>query len=747
MQTSGSSKPALPPPEEPNPHIKDYFKVVMARKWILISTFFVFVLSTTVFVFIKTPVYRATSRLEIQPASVDSKEMKAVYDATLSGIGGEFIRHAFLRTQYELILSNQVIAKTFAMEGYNLGRRPEFKELQDKEDVFREFFHVNPVPDTWLADVTFEWKDPIEAAAILEYLVANYLREYQSRGQKIDEATLDAKRNMLEALEGDVTTRYGDLQTYIDKENLVTLDDAPKAIRQHYDDLTKALKEAVLKVNETKSRHEDIRSALKEGRLEEMPEIIQNDTIKELKIELINAQFRLTELEPRFLKNHPEIMAAQRNLEFITQKIEIEKQCILSATRSEFDRARYAENELRGNLENEVAIIAGLNLKLGNYERLKKEYEDAKNNLSRLKSDIADLTISLAEKDKEKNIQVIDRARPPVKPIKPKKALSILIAGLAGLLIGLGLCFFTEYLDTTIKTKDDVEGALAIPVLGYVPPINFSAMADGQTKIELSALGKPHSLIAEAFRSIRTALMFSHVGRELKSILVTSPTPSEGKTLVSLNIAITLAQAGKKVLLVDADLRKPRLYKVFDLPLEPGLSNLLASGDSSMEQSFHSVGVENLSFLSSGPHPPNPAELLGSETMKGVVADLSGMFDHIIFDTPPTVNATDAATLAQFIGGVVLVVRSFKTERELAVRARDILRGAKVNLLGTILNNADVPKSGYTGYGNSYYYYYHPYYSYYSDDKTRTVRKRRRRKSSQETKENPGKKTEKVSNT
>jgi capsular exopolysaccharide synthesis family protein len=283
----------------------------------------------------------------------------------------------------------------------------------------------------------------------------------------------------------------------------------------------------------------------------------------------------------------------------------------------------------------------------------------------------------------------------------------MVLAGIVGLMLGLGLSFFVEYLDTTLKTKDDVEAILETPVLGFVPPIKAQAgSTNGRALPELAAISNPHSALAEAFRSIRTALIFSRAGRDLRNILITSPMPSEGKTLVSANISFALAQAGKRVLLVDADMRKPRLSRILELPSEPGLSNLLAGeGVTDLEEALLATSIRHMTFLPSGPHPPNSSELLGSERMRGLVGRLSGMFDYIIYDSPPTFNTADAATLCQLMEGVVLVVRSFTTERDIALRARDMLLDAQGNILGAILNNVDIPRGGYYGYGRAFKYH------------------------------------------
>jgi capsular exopolysaccharide synthesis family protein len=267
-----------------------------------------------------------------------------------------------------------------------------------------------------------------------------------------------------------------------------------------------------------------------------------------------------------------------------------------------------------------------------------------------------------------------------------------------------------EYLDTTIKTREDVEKLLQVPVMGYVPPIpEPSGNGHDETPVEFTALNKPHSTVAEAFRSIRTALTFSDAGRGLKTLLMTSSIPSEGKTLVSINLAMALAKTGKRVLIVDGDMRKPRLTRILNPASRHGLSSLLINApDVTLETAVMDMGIENLYALPSGPIPPNPAELLGSERLGELIEEMGRHYDHILFDTPPVVHATDAAVLCQRVQGALLVVRAFSTQRDLVVRAKDIIHGARGRLVGTILNSVDMPDSGHYGYGA--YYYYGKYY-------------------------------------
>ncbi|UCD57683.1 MAG: polysaccharide biosynthesis tyrosine autokinase, partial [Candidatus Hydrogenedentota bacterium] len=357
---------------------------------------------------------------------------------------------------------------------------------------------------------------------------------------------------------------------------------------------------------------------------------------------------------------------------------------------------------------------------------LKDEYDALSKTYNAVTKRIEEIEIATAAGSKGDNIFIITHARIPTKPIIPRKGLSIALAAFIGLALGIGLCFFVEYFDTTVKTKEDAESVTGVPVIGYVPEISNDGIAKAgngpTTPLELHLLEDPRSGVAEAFRSIRTALTFSGMNGSLKHFLITSATRGEGKTLTSVNVAIVTAQAGKKVLLVDADMRKPTLHKIFRVVPSPGLSNLLAGeGAANLQDAVQPVeGVDNLSLLPCGPMPPNPAELLGGKSMRELLGVIATEFDVAVFDTPPFVSVTDAAVLSQYVNNVVLVVRSFSTQRETLLRASDIIRETKSKVLGVVLNNVDVPRGSY----HNYYYGY--CYGYGDDDDAKNTQTRLR---------------------
>ena len=464
-----------------------------------------------------------------------------------------------------------------------------------------------------------------------------------------------------------------------------------------------------------------------------MPEVADSQVIRDLKLEYIKTKQECSDLIGRFGPNHPEVVTVRARLEAVAEKMQQEMVSILAVTKVQLGRTEKQEEDLKRELEEQEARVREFSRLAVQYSVLNNSYETLNKTYDAIVKRVEEIEIQMAAGSKDDNIFIITRPSVPVKPARPRKALSLVIAAFLGLVGGVGLCFFIDYLDTTIKTKADAESILRLPVIGYVPAIREGDVAKSakgaHRSVELLALDKPRSAVAEAFRSVRTALAFSGTDGSLKHFLVTSSSPKEGKTLVSVNLAVTMAQSGKKVLLVDADMRKPRVHKVFRLPAAPGLSNLLVrEGVSSTEEAIQSIkDVENLSFLPCGPIPPNPAELLSSVRMRELLKEFDALFDVVIFDTPPVINVTDSVILSQYVHGAIMVVRSFSTQREFARRAKELLTQSQGKVLGVVLNNVDIPRGGYYSYDS--YYYYQQYYYYYSDDNKKKVRKRRRRRS------------------
>jgi len=348
--------------------------------------------------------------------------------------------------------------------------------------------------------------------------------------------------------------------------------------------------------------------------------------------------------------------------------------------------------------------------------RLKQEIEQMATRIEGEKSraekyDIAKLPLSTDNPNssdyalaslKANNITIQDRAEPPIIPLKPKKRLNVLLAVVIGLFGGTGLAFFTEYLEDTVKGAEDIERLVKWPFLGNIPKINGKGKGSERER-DLFVKKKPKDPVSEAYRSVRTSIMFSSTEEHpLKSIVITSPGPQEGKTTTLSNLGIAIADSQKKVLLVDADMRKPRLHQVFENKNDIGLSSFL-SGQASFEDLIKKTKIDNISFVSGGLHSPNPSELISSHKMKEFIDKAKERFDFIIFDTPPIAVVTDAVILSKVVDGTIIVLESDKTGKRVLPRIDRMLSDAKARIIGIILNKISHMHGGY--------YYYSQYYA------------------------------------
>jgi capsular exopolysaccharide synthesis family protein len=299
-------------------------------------------------------------------------------------------------------------------------------------------------------------------------------------------------------------------------------------------------------------------------------------------------------------------------------------------------------------------------------------------------------------------LSVVEPAQLPQVPIQPRTRQDVLLAAIVGLMIAGGVAFLIEYLDDTIKTPDDLAAGLGLVALGSI------ARLEGESYPEKLITRQPeHSSAGEAYRMLRSNVQFVANGTPLQTLLVTSPGPVEGKSITLANIGVVFAQNGLRTLLVDSDLRRPMLHRIFQLPNRTGLSNVLLAPVTQVNQAvIQSTGVANLQVITSGPIPPNPSELVGSARMSQVVAELRDLADVVIFDSPPVLSATDAALLANRLDGTLLVAESGRTRREAALRAVEQLQRAGANLIGGVLNRLQKKTGGY--YYHYYDHYYHP---------------------------------------
>jgi len=394
------------------------------------------------------------------------------------------------------------------------------------------------------------------------------------------------------------------------------------------------------------------------------------------------------------------MIKAVGDLEILQSKKNQEVRRLIESVKNEYELSVADEKNLQQQMVETKADALNLNEKLFQYRTYQREMETNRQLYDALLMKMKDQNIT--GEIQPINLWVVERAQVPQFPYKPNKKKNLLLGLIVGLFGGIGLAFFIEYLDQSIKYPDETERALGLPVLGMVPLLKRK---DGN--IDTVMTDQPRSTTAENYRALRTSVLLSSSTHPPRKILITSAAAGAGKSTTSVNLARAIAQSGKKVLLIDADLRKPRLHKIFGIDPEYGLSSYLAGWSKSAV--LLRTSEENLAFLPAGPIPPNPSELLTSAMMKELIDNLIDQVDYIVCDSPPLQSVVDARILSQIFDGAILVAKGKQTTYDMARRALKQLQDVNAPVLGVVINALELKKNDY---------YYANYYGAYGDEPT-----------------------------
>jgi capsular exopolysaccharide synthesis family protein len=509
------------------------------------------------------------------------------------------------------------------------------------------------------------------------------------------------------------------LANYTRDHNLLSTDGKEtltneKLARLH-DQATRAETERILK--------ESLYQEVKAGRATQLPEAFSDPKLGALQAKLGELAVTQAQLDTKYGPDHPKIIEVKQQMAVIQQQIDAGRGQLEEKLRADYERAVRDERSLQAALDLAKGEAVRQNQANIQFSLLKQDVETAKS----MYTDFLNKTnqAKVQEAEQHNNMHLIESALPPVLPVGPNRLRTIVIGLFVSLLAGLGLTFFLEYLDSTIKSVEDVTRYAQLPALGVIPAISSRrvlklakkssktglSLVDGESAPaeafpgQLTAVDH-HSSIAEAYRVLRTSVLLSTAGGPPKTILVTSGQPGDGKTTTIINTAVSLAQLGAKVLVIDCDMRRPSAHKILGVDYTAGLSTYL-SRDIEIDGLIQKLPIANLSFLPSGPVPPNPAELLSSKRMKEMLALLAERYDHIMLDSPPLMLVTDPIVLSTIVDGVILVVQGGKSTREVVRRARLELAAVGAKVFGVVLNNLDMRRHGYDSY------YYDRYYSEY----------------------------------
>jgi len=718
------------------PHLLDYVMVLRKHQWMILTFLLTVVTVVTIASFKMKPVYVASARVE-----VDRENPNALPFQDSNSIDMYMDLENYIETQIEILRSETLAMKT--IRSMDLARYPEFggnpNEIIDaganqKEPpilgAFLGRLIVKRVPNSRLLEVQFEGENPELAAQVVNAHLQNYVEEnFKSRYDATTQASnflsseLEELRIKMEKSE--------DTQVAYERQNQIWMVDANQnTTTQKLEDLSKSLTDAQTELSKREATFELAHSP----NADSLDAIQGNTEIQDLLKKKSDLEQKYTEMLNQTGPNYPAVQDLAAQIKDIDAQIEERKKAVIEQVDSDFHESQTRTALLERDLNHQEALANNLAQKLVQYNILKHDAESNKELYDGLLQKLKEAGISAGLRTS--NIRIVDPALVPSVPTRPQKTRNITLAFLVGLVGGIGLAFFREYLDNTVKSPDDIQVLTGLPSLTVVPAfangnghhqlarvsrhIGIGGKRD-ESRVEVISMQHPKSVVSEAFRALRTALLLSQADRPPQVILMTSALPQEGKTTAASNLAITLAQLGDRTLLLDADLRKPGIRRALNLPTgrELGLSSYLAGVSPLHEVIVPHESIENLDAIPTGPIPPNPADLLSSRRMGEAVEELRKQYKFIVIDSPPIMAATDAVILSALTDGVLLVVWSGETPKEAFTRSRDLLSAVKGRLLGVILNAVD---SGAPDYYYSYRYY--PYsYGYGEEEEVKSKMK------------------------
>ncbi|HSO75364.1 MAG TPA: polysaccharide biosynthesis tyrosine autokinase, partial [Blastocatellia bacterium] len=449
-----------------------------------------------------------------------------------------------------------------------------------------------------------------------------------------------------------------------------------------------------------------------------------NPKIADLQKQLSDLETQAAELRVKFGPENPRLIETNEKIGAIKGQIDDSRKSLEERLKNDYERAVRDEGMLKAALVQAKGEAIQQNQDAIQFNILK---QDVDTNKALYQDFLQKATQAGAQRaEQQNNLRVIEPAQVPGAPVGPRRLFTIVLGLLLSTAAGVGLAFFLDYLDNTIKTVEDVGRYAQLPALSVIPAVATSAprRLTARGKKLISSAGSNgtanaatqlasfdhRSSVAEAYRVLRTSVLLSTAGHSPKTILITSGQAGEGKTTTVVNTAISLSQMGASVLIVDCDLRRPTTHKVLGAEHSCGLSTYLSSESVTLDEVIQKLPISNLSLLPCGPIPPNPAELIISDRMKDMLRELAERYDHILVDSPPLINVTDPVILSTMVDGVILVVHGGKSSRDVVQRARQELTNVGAKIFGVVLNNVDLRREGYD------YYYYNRYYSGYTKD-------------------------------
>ena len=738
------------PAESPN--LFSYWLVVRKRRWTVLACF-LFIFALIALVTLKeTPLYEAKATLEIEkenPNIVTAQDLFEVDNAS----------NAFLETQYKVLESENLSRRV--IRDLHLDELPEFNPPHrwwpgewpsappratsasrakpgapqaDTDAVrnalkrFKSRLNIDPVKQSRIVELTFESEDPTLSASIINDLASNYIdRNLELRWDAAQKASEWISQQLV-GLKQRLEKSEDDMQRYTRENGLLFLENEKGATENMVDARLRQLQEELTRAQAARIEKESLYHLVEAGDYAALPTVFENRELQDLTLRISELRTQDALLGSTFSADYPKRMQLQSEIDEAQALLDQERERAAMRIQDDYLASDNREKMLRQAFADAQRDANSIAEKSVQYNILKREVDTNRGLYEGLLERLKQAGVSAGLK--ESNIRIVDTAVPPKYPAKPRVALNLSLGLLAGLSLGIGAALLQEHSDNSLKTTEDIERALQLPALAIIPAVesldnhanghHFLHSARGRALLHgANGNGKPAPahwyriddvasrlfVLSEAFRGLRTSVLLSAAGRPPRSLLVSSAQPGEGKTTVSINLAISLAQLGQRVLLIDGDLRRPSVHRAFQIQGSLGIASYLA-GQQDWRAATVSTTIPGLDVLVAGPVSPNPAELLSSDYMQKLIRESIAEYKFVVIDSPPLLNVADSRILATLVEAVVLVVKGGVTPRDLARRAHSYAAGVGGRVIGVALNNIDLHRDEY-----SYYRQYH-YESY-----------------------------------
>jgi len=747
--------------EEEQVSLQDYLRILIRGRWIIAISFLVVIVATFYFTFTSPKVYEAAGSIIVE--SQGSME-RTLFDLNYMGNQSTLITN-----QVEILKSRTLAEKVVrfleeyyardSLQIFQPGEDGSYMNFRAQVNWIMEHLEVNPRKDTDVIEIKFSAGTPFEAMEITNNIMDNYkdLNKEFNRTEFVE-----LRRFLEEQLneKGEELRKSEDaLKEYREKEKLVALDEETTEAIHRLAESQAQLEGALVELDAYLEQKRSLENQLEDRKksLSADLTVVTSPLLRELQNEYAKLVSEKVTYETLIAQDRVDPAEYQVQLKSIDNRINAQRKRLeeeaqkIAATSMVQDPLLIAQDLTIKILDIETQI-KGLRAKISSLQKVVDDYEQELTRLPSQSLELARLTrqmevdketyilmttkleeTRISEAGQQENVKILDYAIKPEIPVKPKKKLNLMLGALIGFGLGIGLTFLIEYFDDSIKNPEELE-RIGFPILATIPEIDTGEVIK---KVQLKSIDSeeifqakqiesrlvthfdPKSPISEAYRTLRTNIQFKNKKNSKLIVLITSSAPKEGKSTTVANLAITMAQLGSKTVLIDTDLRRPVIHSIFDMKKDNGISSYLI-GHGELKDIIKPTFVDNLHIIPSGPLPPNPSELLGSEEMKKLISNLRSQFDVVLFDSPPVIAVTDAAILSTMVDGILLVIKAHQTHREAIKRAKNLLDNAEANIFGCLLNGVNIKRT----YGTNYYYYYYHYYQYYGHDL-----KRRRKKS------------------